>query len=407
MLHKFPDSNLTNYHSTSGQFETSPVPPTMVADAMRNYSVRINHNKNWFRFIPADDLNDVIGVSLKGNLKVPHINRQFFEAHPVTQPQEPEEAPRGGGRLGRIGAGPRPIRGLPPIGFLLGMITLIDLDQFKVDVSFDTVRTGKHLKVSIGENFDTKYAVDLPKSDTLFFDLEIRWLPNGQLKVWIDQKLVLFKNDFALGRIINVSEIVVGRGVPPEFDHLDSVMYDFTLLKVKVLQKDSATVTLAEAIPHPVKAPKIPDECIARFRRNQVMVTYELRNFMAAFSQKYTKNWQSGDSSIAITMIAKDAHLKAKAMGLVFVAFLNDPDQTNANTLLLRLRDFLIVMKTNMPQEYNALIHRLTVNTIKENNLCKEYRQVYFDHLDIRSKLIYSFFQDADKLIREPNPPSL
>ncbi len=353
LVHEFLDKNLRNFNSISGELTTSSVPPTIKSDIPSGINVlNIQQDRRWMKFNLGETLSQVIGVQIKCGLRMPHKNVHLS-------------------------------------------LDMINLGQFKVNMVIHSHNTGKSLEVRLGGHLAT--IVNYPSNDVDYYDLEILWLPNGQLRVFVNGELQLFRNDFAPNMKILVQTINIGideeqeQGLP--FD------YFIKYLNVKILKEFDAIAQVLDFLPLPKCPPTIPPQCLKSMLNRHAKINRMIRDFMQQFSKKHTSNWDKSDNGpTPISHVAKQAHAKARACGIAFKRASEEHSQETAHSFLNSLEKFLVFLRQHLPAKYEQMLEKI-VKTTTPDPECEKFRETYLNQLDSASKYMIDLLEEAMNII--------
>ena len=354
LQHEFLDKNLRNFNASEGTLQTSNFPPRIQSDIPSGVNtLHLQQNRNWMKYIPKATIGNVIGIQIKCKLRMPHKNE-------------------------------------------IATLEMFDLGQFKVNMVIHSHNTGKSLEVRYGGHLAT--IVNYPANDTDYFDLEVLWLPNGQLRIFINGQLELFRNNFGTNTKTTVSKVTIG--LDEEFvGPIKPLSYFINYLNIKMLREFDAASEILDYFPSSKCPPKIPPRCLKKILNRQYKVTFILRKFMAQFSQKHTKNWDEINSNPEpISHVAKQAHLKAMQCGIAFKNALEEPGTETAKEFYTLFEEFLLLLQNNLPKLYAQLLERVC-RILDPDPECEEYRNAYYAQLDITSRYNLDLLEEAMNII--------
>ncbi len=352
--HKFLDKNLRNFNASEGTLQTSNFPPRIQPDVPSGENtLHLQQNKNWMKYIPKETILNVVGIQLKCKLQMPHKND-------------------------------------------IATLEMFDLGQFKVNMVIHSHNTGKSLEVRYGGHLAT--IVNYPANDTDYFGLEILWLPNGQLRIMINGKLELFRNNFGAHTKTTVSKVNIG--FDEEFvGPIKPLSYFINYLNIKVLREFDASSEILDYFPVSKCPPKIPPRCLKKMLNRQHRVTFILRDFMAQFSQKHTKNWdEMNNNGEPFSNVAKQAHQKAVDCAIAFKNAFEEPSTETAKEFYVSFKEFLLFLKQNLPILYNQMLAKVC-GILEPDPECDAYKNTYYAQLDMASKYNLDLLEEAMNII--------
>lgn len=354
--HEFLDKNLGNFNASEGALQTSSPAPRIESVSSGGNTLYLVQHDTWMKYIPKTTMNNVIGIQIKCKVRVPHNN-----AHRI--------------------------------------LDMFDLGQFKVRMVLHSHNTGKSLEVSYGTLHAT--IVNYPGNDLNYYGLEILWQTNGQLRIFINGQLELFRNDFGANTQTTIAKVNIG--INDDFTgSIAHAAFFISYLNVKALKEFDAA---SEILHHfPVKCPPtIPRKCLGNLLQRQQKIATVLRKFMAQFSQKHTRNWnEMNDNGEPFSGVAKTAHAKAVKCGIALKKAFEKPANSTAKEFYTAFEEFLLYLKQHSPESYTQMLKK-AIELTKPDPQCEEYKNAVYAQLDAATKYKLGLLEEAMKIITSTN----
>ncbi len=351
--HEFLDKNLENFNASEGTLQTSSPPPRIYSyGTSGGNTLWLKQESSWMKYTPKETIINVIGIQVRCKVRTPHL---------ITIPT----------------------------------LEMFDLGQFKVGMVFHSHNTGKSLEVRYGDQLVT--IVNYPSNDLDYFDLEILWLPNGQLRILINGQLELFRNDFGTNTKTTIAK--VGIGINPDFvGPIYHAPFFISYVNIKALKElDAASEVLHY---FPVKCPPaIPGKCLRKMLDRQNKIAMLFREFMARFSQKHTQNWdEMNDNEQPVSDVAKKAHIKAVKCGMAAKKAFEKPGAGTAKKFYTAFEEFLLYLKQYLPEPYTDMLKK-AIEMLKPDPECEDDKNAYYAQLDAATKYKLGLLEEAMKII--------
>ena len=263
ILHEFPDDNLENFSSIPGTLTTPglgvPQLFPLSEDLPTSYFASIGLGKPLV-FVPAEPQVEIIGIDLVFDARV---------------------------QLSLQG---------DPVPFVRLGDTLKVLVGFRADTALETIdgMPSKKAKITVAAGISTLQFDGLTVRGGLFARIRVNWYTTGQLRLWINDQLVAFANDFSTNQQFAIGQIEVGDISVPAGDGLITLVpwFDLRHLSLRILRRDDTLDPISDRFPVGVPVGREFRHCIEQALQRQQMLMTALREFLATFSRQTTSNWQ-------------------------------------------------------------------------------------------------------------------
>lgn len=336
-LHEFIDHRLSNFQAVAGSvtqasFNLTPKP----APGSGINSVEVTAGTG-FEYVFAQPLEQIIGVSCRLRVSFPFPNAG----------------------TGHVRAFNILTLGQPTSGALIQTLAFKE-----PSLSGAPSQTG----LFIGQSSASMGTVNI--SSDSFTDLRVDWHTSGQARLSVNGRLAGYTHSLSPGTVFDADRMTFG--FPDGLVEPHNPNYLIARVFVRVLRRADSLATLTRLLPQ-IDIGDDRNRCRVRAFVAILRLLDRLRSFMATFHQAMSQPWSevNGPPEGPFRPEAIRAHELALAVGRALSRMLSDNDFSNPDAFLDPFTEFLQILRTALPAEFDSLAAELQAADVIPDD-CKQ-----------------------------------
>lgn len=233
-----------------------------------------------------------------------------------------------------------------------------------IDNQIGLSHTQTGLIVGIGNNVLTP----MPLAEMKWNRIRWVWHITGRFEIYIDNSLVLYRNNILNGTVLNIRKISMG-GIPnvPGFGLVGNIRH----FHLKVLTLDHSLSEVAKYLP-PLDPKELEalKECREPLYNKNKQLRLLIYKLMSQFILRESKNWQTPSREKSpFNDRANKAHLGAPKLGEALVQ--NIKGERNGKIIMSLAKIFFEQLNSSVPREFKQLLNDIeSLNKRFRNSAC-------------------------------------